>query len=71
MLVVLRKNLHWVPLTYGFGYNEHLPTTSRFLCIKIIDNNVKKFGYYEHPPTTSSFLCMYVLVLSESQCISA
>ena len=31
-----------------FGYNEHPAITSRFLCIKIIDCNVKKFAYNEH-----------------------
>ena len=34
--------LHWVPLTMN------LPTTSRFLCIKITDNNSVKFSYNEH-----------------------
>ena len=28
-----------------FGYNKHLLTTSRLLCIKTTDCNVKKFGY--------------------------
>ena len=46
------------------GYNKHPTTTSRFLCIIIIDSNVKMFGYYEHPPTMSSFLCIYLLVLN-------
>ena len=55
--------------TYNeFGYCEHPATTSRFLCIKIIDSNVKKFGYYEHTPTTCSFLCIYLLVISGTQC---
>ena len=39
--------IHWVPLT-----------TSKFLCIKIIDRSVK-FSYYEHSPTTSSFPRMF------------
>ena len=52
------------PAYNEFGYYEHPPTRSRFLCIKIIDSNVKKFGYYEHPPTTSSFLCIYLLIIS-------
>ena len=56
------------PAYNEFGYNEHPPTTSRFLCIKIIESNVKKFGYYEHPPTASSFLCIYLLVVSGTQC---
>ena len=38
-----------------FSYNEHPATISRFLCIKIIDCNVKKFSYNEHPLITSSF----------------
>ena len=33
------------PCTPGPADNEDPPTTSRFLCIKIIDSNVKKFGY--------------------------
>ena len=33
------------PAYNEFGYNEHSAITSRFLCIKIIDCNVKKFGY--------------------------
>ena len=32
-----------------FGWNEDLVTTYRYLCTKIIDNNVKKFRYNEHP----------------------
>ena len=61
------------PITLGpayneFGYNEHPPTTSRFLCIKIIGNNVKKFGYYEHHPTRSSFLCSNLLVPRGTPC---
>ena len=55
-----------VPASNEFGYNEHPLTASRFLCIKIIDSNVKKFGYYEHPPTTRTFL---FLVISGTQCI--
>ena len=36
--------------TYNeFGYNEHSATRSRFLCIKVIDCNVKKFSYNDHP----------------------
>ena len=56
------------PAYNEFGYYEHPPTMSRFLCIKIIDSNDKKFGYYEHPSTTSSFLCIYLLVISGTQC---
>ena len=38
------------PITLGlayneFGYYEHPSTTSRFVCVKIIDSNVKKVGY--------------------------
>ena len=53
------------------GYYEHPSTTSRFVCIKIIDSNVENFGYYKHPPTASSFLCIYLLVISGTQCISS
>ena len=34
---------------------------SRFLCIKIIDCNVKKFGYNEHPLVTTSVFCIFLL----------
>ena len=51
-----------------FGYNEHSAITSRFLCIRIIDSNVKKFGYNEHPPATTSFFCIFLLVVSRTQC---
>ena len=33
--------------------------TIRFLCIEIIDCNVKKFGYTEHPLITSCFFCRF------------
>ena len=56
------------PADNEFSYNEHPPTVSRFLCIKIIDSSVWKFDYYKHPPTRSSFLCIYLLVLSGTQC---
>ena len=45
------------PAYNEFGYNEH-PATTRFLCIKIIDCNVKKFDYNEYPVETSSFFCI-------------
>ena len=42
--------------------------TSRFLCIKIIDCNVKKFGNNEHLLISSSFwgrfFCIFLLVVS-------
>ena len=38
------------------GYNEYLAIKSRFLCIKLIDCNLKKLGYNEHPLITSRFL---------------
>ena len=41
------------------AYNEHLVITSKFLCIKIIDCNVKKFSYNKHPLLTSSFFCIF------------
>ena len=50
------------------AYNEH-PATTRVLCIKIIDCNVKKFDYNEHLHLTSSFFCNYLFVVSETQCI--
>ena len=46
--------------TYNeFRYNEHLTITTRFLCIKNINNIAKRFGY-----TTSSFFCTFVLAVS-------
>ena len=36
-----------ITITLGPAYNEHSATTSRFLCINIIDCNVKKFTYNE------------------------
>ena len=57
------------PYTLGPVYNEHPAITSRFLCIKIIDCNVKKFNYNEHPLTTSRFFCIFLLVVSGIQCI--
>ena len=41
----------------SFGYNEQ-PIT--FLCVKIIDSNVKKFGYNEHPLIISRFHSLQV-----------
>ena len=61
--VAFHQQLHWIPLSTSSV------TASRFLCIKIIDSNVKKFSYYDHPPTTNNFLCIYLLVISETQCI--
>ena len=54
--------LHRVPLTMSSV------TTSRFLCIKIIDCNVKKLCYNEYPLITSSFFCIVLLVVSGTQC---
>ena len=50
------------PAYNEFGYNEHLVVEIRFLCIKLIDCNVKKFGYNKQPLVTSSFLCIFLLV---------
>ena len=47
------------PAYNEFGYNVHPAVTSKFLCIKIIDCNVKKFGYNEHPLTMTSFFCIF------------
>ena len=60
--------LHWLTPYNEFGYNEHLAITSRFLCINIIDCNVKKFAYNEHPLVTNSFFCIILLVVSGTQC---
>ena len=46
-----------------FGYNEHPATTSRFLCVKIIDCNVKKFDYNKNPLITNSFFCICLLIV--------
>ena len=51
-----------------FGYNDHLAMTSRFLCIEIIDFNVKKFGYNEDPLIMTSFFCIFPIVISGTQC---
>ena len=56
-----------VIITLGSTYNEHLATTSRFLCIKIIDCNVKKFGYNQHPLIASSFDYVFLLVVSRTK----
>ena len=47
------------PAYNEFGYNEHLAYTSTFLCIKVIDSNVKEFGYNEQAILTSSFFCIF------------
>ena len=47
------------PAYNEFSYNKHPAVTSRFLCIKIIDCNVKKFGYIEYPLITSSFFRIF------------
>ena len=52
-----------------FGYNEHPAITSRFLCMKIVECNVKKFGCNEHRLVTSSFFCIFLLVVSGTPCI--
>ena len=49
------------PVHKEFGCNEHPAITSRFLCIKIMDCNVKKFGCNEHPAKTSRFLCIKII----------
>ena len=36
---------------------------SRFLCIKLINCNVKTFGYNEHPLITNSFFCILLFVV--------
>ena len=63
VLVVVRKEVHWIPLVTI----RSLVTTSIFLCTTLIDNSVKKFGYNEHPPAMSSFFFIFLLV-SETQC---
>ena len=55
-------------ITLGPAYNEYPAKTSRFLCIRIIECNVRKFGYNEHPLKTSSFFCIFLLVVSGTQC---
>ena len=59
--VLVTTQLHFVPLTTSSV------TTSKRLCIKIIDCNVKKFGYNEHPLVTCSFYCIFLLVVSGTQ----
>ena len=54
--------------TLGPAYNEHPTAPSKFLCIKIIDCNVKKFGYNKQPLRTNSFFCMFSFVVSGIQC---
>ena len=56
------------PAYNEFGYNEHSATTSRFLCNKIIDSNVRKFGYNEQPFITNSFFYIVLLIVSGTQC---
>ena len=51
-----------------FGCNEHPTTTRIFLCIKIIDCNVKKFSYNENPLIRSSYFCVFLLIVSGTQC---
>ena len=46
------------PAYNEFVYNEHPAITSRFLCIKLIDCNVKEFGYNEHSFIMSSSFCI-------------
>ena len=38
------------------------PAYNEYICIKMIDSNVKKVGYHKHPLTMSSFLCIYLLI---------
>ena len=57
------------PAYNEFGSNEHPIVTSRYLCIKIIDCNVKMFGYNEYPLITSSFFCIFLLVANGTPCI--
>ena len=49
------------PAYNEFDYNEYPAITSRFLCMNIIDCNVRKLGYDEHPVITSRFLCMNII----------
>ena len=53
------------PAYNEFGFCEHLSTTNRFLCIKMINYcNVKKFGYNEHTFFATSFFCIFSLIVS-------
>ena len=59
MVLVIR---YWYKLGIAyneFGYNEHPAITSRILCIKITDCNVKKLAYNEHPLITNNFFCIF------------
>ena len=53
---------------YEFGYNEHSAITNSFLCIRLIDSNVKKFGYNKHPLRNNSFFSICLFVISGPQC---
>ena len=55
------------PAYNEFGYSEYPTTTSRFLCIKIIDCSVKKLGYSEHPLVIVFYI--FLLVVSGTQWI--
>ena len=55
------------PAYNEFGYNEHQATKNRFLCISIIDCNVKN---NEHPLMNCSFFCIFLLVVSGTLCKS-
>ena len=41
---MLAKNIGFVFSKGCFQFPQHLGTTSRFLCIKTIDSNIKEFG---------------------------
>ena len=41
---------------YEFGYSENPTTKGSFLCIEIIDCNVKKFGYMGAPTHNEQLL---------------
>ena len=55
------------PAHNELGFRYYLVITSRFLCIRITNCNVKNFGNNEHPLTTSSFFCIFLLVVSGTQ----
>ena len=55
---VSKSTLHWVPLSTSSV------VTSRFLCLKILDCNVKKFGYNKHLLIMNSFFCIFILIVS-------
>ena len=59
MIFDAKKSTTLDPAYNEFGYNEHPVIVSRFLCIKLIDCNVKKFGYNEYPLITSSSFCIF------------